>query len=93
MDEFVIIELARSTLITALIIVTPALLVGMTVGLAMSLVQTVTSLQEQTLAMVPKILAVVTAILLLMPWILNTLRDFAAGLFGNLAQYGLPPNA
>jgi flagellar biosynthetic protein FliQ len=92
MDEFVIIELARNTLITALIIVTPALLVGMSVGLAMSLFQTVTSLQEQTLAMVPKILAVVTAILLLMPWILNTLRDFAAGLFANLAQYGLPPN-
>lgn len=90
MDEFVIIELARNTLITALIIVTPALLVGMGVGLTMSLFQTITSLQEQTLAMVPKILAVVTTILILMPWILNTIRDFAASLFSNLAQYGVP---
>jgi flagellar biosynthetic protein FliQ len=88
MDEYEIIDLARSTLITALVIVTPALLVGMGVGLIMSLFQTITSLQEQTLAMVPKILAVVTTLLLLMPWILNTLREFARTLFENLASYG-----
>ena len=90
MDEFTIIELARKTLITALIIVTPALLVGMSVGLLMSLFQTITSLQEQTLAMVPKILAVVLTIMLLMPWILTTLRDFALSLFQNLHHYGSP---
>ena len=49
MDEAEIIDLARSTLITALVIVAPALLVGMSVGLMMSLFQTITSLQEQTL--------------------------------------------
>jgi len=60
----------------------------MIAGLFMSLVQTLTSLQEQTLAMVPKILAVVTTILILLPWILNTLREFATELFTNLWQYG-----
>lgn len=88
MDELDIIELARSTLITALMIVTPALLVGMSVGLIMSLFQTITSLQEQTLSMVPKILAVVTTVLILTPWILTTLRDFARGLFTQLWRYG-----
>ena len=87
-NEFEIVDLARSTLTTALMIVTPALLVGMSVGLVMSLFQTITSLQEQTLAMVPKILAVVTTILILTPWILNTLRTFARTLFESLATYG-----
>lgn len=88
MDELDIIDLSRSTLITALMIVTPALLVGMSVGLLMSLFQTITSLQEQTLAMVPKIIAVVTTVLILTPWILTTLRDFAIELFSELWRYG-----
>ena len=88
MDEFTIINLATSTLMTALMLVAPVLLVGMTVGLLMSLFQTITSLQEQTLAIVPKIIAVVFTILILLPWILNTLQNFALGLFENLAQFG-----
>lgn len=82
-----LLDLSRQTLITALKIVTPALLVGMTVGLAISLFQTVTSLQEQTLTMVPKMLSVVATILLLMPWILGTLEDFTRSLFENLALF------
>jgi flagellar biosynthetic protein FliQ len=88
MDELTLIELARATLMTALILVTPALLVGMFVGLFVSLVQTITSLQEQTLAMVPKMLAVVGTVILLLPWILGQLREFARGLFENLAAFG-----
>lgn len=89
MDELSIIDLARSTLTTSLLIVAPALLVGMFVGLAISFFQTVTSLQEQTLTIVPKMLAVLATIVLLMPWILGTLREYTAALFSNLAVYGL----
>ena len=88
MDEATLVDLAKTTLVTALVVVAPALLIGMTVGLLMSLFQTITSLQEQTLAIVPKIIAVVTTILLLLPWILNTLREFARGLFSQLDQFG-----
>ncbi len=88
MDELSILELARTTLITALMIVAPALLVGMFVGLSVSLFQTVTSLQEQTLTLVPKMLAVVTTIILLLPWILDKLRGFALSLYSNLASFG-----
>ena len=88
MDEAALIDLARTTLVTALIIVAPALLVGMTVGLLMSLFQTITSLQEQTLAIVPKIIAVVITLLIMLPWILSTLRDFARGLFERLPEFG-----
>ena len=82
------IDLAKATLLTSLILVAPVLLVAMLVGVLVSLLQTMTSLQEQTLTLVPKMLAVVVTLLLLMPWILGTLRDFARALFESLAQYG-----
>lgn len=88
MTESLFLDLGRSTLLTALMIVAPALLVGMCVGLLVSFFQTITSLQEQTLAIVPKMLAVVATLLLLMPWILGTLREFTASLFQQLAVFG-----
>jgi flagellar biosynthesis protein FliQ len=84
-----LIELAKTTLLTALVLCAPALLVGMAVGLVISFFQTVTSLQEQTLTIVPKMLAVLVTIVLLMPWILTTLREYTANLFTNLSAYGM----
>ena len=75
-------------LTTALMLVAPALLVGLVVGLAVSVFQTLTSLQEQTLTIVPKMLAVIATLLVLMPWILGTLVDFTSALLRNLAEYG-----
>ena len=88
MNESMLMDLGRTTLLTALMIVAPALLVGMVVGLLVSFFQTITSLQEQTLAIVPKMLAVVATLLLLMPWILGTLREFTVSLFHQLAVFG-----
>ncbi|GDY03533.1 flagellar export apparatus protein FliQ [Planctomycetota bacterium] len=88
MDHNTLLDLAKSALMTALLIVTPALLVGMAVGLLVSFFQTITSLQEQTLTIVPKMLAVVATLILLMPWILGTLREYTTSLFENLAAYG-----
>ena len=87
MDELTLIELGKATLTTALMIVAPPLLVGMFVGLSVSLFQTVTALQEQTLSIVPKMFAVVCTLLFLMPWILHKLKDFATTLFEALPQY------
>jgi flagellar biosynthetic protein FliQ len=84
MDDLLAVDLARETLITALKIVAPALLVGMFVGVLMSLFQAITSVQEQTLSLVPKMLAVAGALLLLLPWILQTLIDFTASLLSGL---------
>ncbi|MFO1076176.1 MAG: flagellar biosynthetic protein FliQ [Planctomycetota bacterium] len=88
MTHEALLDLAKTTLLTALAIVAPALLIGMLVGLCVSFFQTVTSLQEQTLTIVPKMLAVVATLLILMPWILGTLREFTASLFAHLAEYG-----
>ncbi len=89
MGHDTLLDLSKTALTTALAICAPALVVGMLVGLAVSFFQTVTSLQEQTLTIVPKMLAVLATIVLLMPWILGTLREFTAALFSNLAAYGL----
>ncbi len=84
MDPALVIDLSRDTLLLAVKIVAPALLVGMAVGLLISLVQTITSIQEQTLTLVPKMLAVAGMLLLLLPWILDQLLAFATTLFDNL---------
>lgn len=89
MGHDTLLDLAKSTLMTALLICAPALLVGMAVGLCVSFFQTVTSLQEQTLTIVPKMLAVLATLIALTPWILATLREYTAALFSNLAAYGL----
>lgn len=87
MDPSVFIDLARETLVTAMKIIAPALAIGMTVGLMVSFFQTITSVQEQTLSLVPKMLAVAITLLLMLPWVLQTLLDFATHLFANLSYY------
>ena len=84
-----LLDLCKSALLTALMICAPALIIGMVVGLATSFAQTVTSMQEQTLSIVPKMLAVLVAIVAMLPWILGTLREYTATLFANLAAYGM----
>ncbi|PIE22949.1 MAG: flagellar biosynthetic protein FliQ [Planctomycetota bacterium] len=87
MDEATIIDLARQTLLLVIKIVTPALVIGMLVGISVSLFQAITSIQEQTLTLVPKMLAVAVALMLLMPWIITMLVEFARDLFGNLTYF------
>ena len=74
-------ELVRQTLILALVVSAPMLLIGLAVGILVSLVQAVTQIQEQTLTFVPKIAAMVVAAILLMPWIGNRLMEYSAAMF------------
>ena len=87
MDEATVIDLSRETIMTAIKIVTPVLIVGMTVGIMVSLFQTITSLQEQTLTLVPKMLSMAITIMVLLPYILTTLLDYATALFTNLSAF------
>jgi flagellar biosynthetic protein FliQ len=74
-------------LYTVLKVSAPMLGVGLIVGLLVSNFQATTQIQEQTLAIVPKIIAVFLAILIFGPWILNVMVDFTSQLLGNLASY------
>ncbi|MFF2014784.1 flagellar biosynthesis protein FliQ [Paenibacillus sp. NPDC058177] len=65
----------------------PMLILGLAVGLIISIFQATTQIQEQTLAFVPKIVAVLLTLLLFGPWIITKLVDFTSQILGNLHMY------
>ena len=74
-------DLVRQTLVLALIVSLPMLGIGLVVGIVVSLLQAVTQIQEQTLTFVPKIVAMVAASILLMPWISHRVVEYATAMF------------
>ena len=76
-----LISLGVETFKIALMLALPALLVGMLLGLAVSIFQATTQINEMTLSFIPKIIGVVVVIILTMPWMLNSMRDFATKVF------------
>jgi flagellar biosynthesis protein FliQ len=78
------VDLAREALIVATMIAAPALVVGMFVGLAIGLLQALTQIQEQTVAFVPKLLAMVLAVGFALPWILTRLVEYSHDLIANI---------
>jgi flagellar biosynthesis protein FliQ len=85
-SEFVI-RIAGEAVYTVLKASAPMLVIGLVVGLIVSIFQATTQIQEQTLAFVPKIVAVLLSILIFGPWILNTLVDFTYNLLNNLYKF------
>jgi flagellar biosynthetic protein FliQ len=74
-------ELVREALIMALKISAPILGAGLIVGLVISLFQTITSIQDQTLSFVPKIVVMILAAAILIPWVAQRLVEYSAVLF------------
>ncbi|SDM98130.1 flagellar biosynthetic protein FliQ [Paenibacillus sp. yr247] len=85
-SEFVI-RIAGEAVYTVLKASAPMLIIGLLVGLIISIFQATTQIQEQTLAFVPKIVAVLLSILIFGPWIMNTLVDFTFNLLNNLYKF------
>ena len=81
MTEEVIIDIFTKTLVLIIKVSAPMLLVSLVVGLIVSILQTVTSIQEQTLTFVPKLLAIFLTLMLAGNWILTTLKEFIMELF------------
>lgn len=79
-DESVV-YVVRDTLLIVLKIAAPVLAAGMTVGLLVSLLQSVTSIQDQTLTFVPKIACMVVVAAILLPWIARRLLEYTAEMF------------
>ena len=80
-------EIIRSALYTIVISAAPMLLISLVVGLTISIFQTVTSIQEQTLTFVPKILSIFLVLMLMGDWIINNITGFMNQLWGNFAIY------
>ena len=82
-----IIGFARGAIETTLMVALPLLMVGMVVGLIVSIFQSVTQIQEMTLSFVPKIIAVFLALLAFGPWMLNKIITYSEHVITNLPQY------
>ena len=82
MTEQQVIDIMREALFLVIKCSAPLLLVSLIVGLIISIFQTITSIQEQTLTFVPKIIAVFLTLMLLAGWIGNNLTDFMNDLWG-----------
>ena len=80
-------EIMSSGLYTLIITAAPVLLVSLVIGLVVSIFQTVTSIQEQTLAFIPKIVAVFVAILIFGPWMLRLMVVYVTNVLPNLPSY------
>ena len=83
--EFAV-NVIRETLFTALILAAPMLIAGLAVGLVISILQSVTQIQEMTLTFIPKILAVVLVMILMLPWMLNTILKYTHTIYGYIGQ-------
>jgi flagellar biosynthesis protein FliQ len=81
MNELLIAQIGREALRTALLVAGPALLVSLVVGLMISVFQVVTSLQDQTIAFVPKVIMVMLVVALSFPWMLRVMAQFSIRMF------------
>lgn len=87
MSEGIIVRITQETLWTVIETAAPLLLISLIVGLVISIFQTVTSIQEQTLTFVPKILAVFLGMMVFGNWMLNNMVSLMNTLWSNFAAY------
>ena len=87
MDAGQVVTVARQTIWVIVKTSVPLLLVSMIVGLIISLFQTLTSIQEQTLTFVPKLLAIMIALMIMGNWLLNEIVSLMQMLWGSFGQY------
>lgn len=74
-------ELGRTAIYMTVLLSMPAMLTGLAIGLAVSLLQSITSVQEQTLSFVPKIVVTLVALLLTLPWMFERLMEYTVELY------------
>ena len=87
MTEGQVLDVAIEAIYTIIICSAPMLIISLVVGLIVSIFQTVTSIQEQTLTFVPKIIAVFVGLMIFGSWILTNLTEFVTTLWSNFSMY------
>ncbi len=87
MTQDLIISLGKESVKITLLISAPMLIFGLAVGLLVSIFQSVTQIQEMTLAFIHKILAVILALVIFFPWMLRLMIDFTGGIIINIPLY------
>ncbi len=88
MDEMqTAVELGRGALVLAMKLALPAMIAALVVGLIVAILQAATQVQEQTVTIVPRLLAAAVALLLLLPWMMAALTDYARTLIADMAGW------
>lgn len=87
MSSDIVIRIGQEALLMVMLVSAPMLGLGLTVGILVSIFQATTQIQEQTLAFIPKIIAVFVAILIFGPWMLRLMIDYMSNLLINLPGY------
>ena len=89
MTDLEVIRILREALMTTMLVSAPILGIGMVVGLLISIFQTTTSIQEQTLTFVPKIIAIFAAVIIFASWIIHTLVTYTKNIFMMIEKIGI----
>ncbi|MFC5558073.1 flagellar biosynthesis protein FliQ [Ureibacillus thermophilus] len=87
MSQLTVIQIAEQAVWVVLLVAGPLMLVALVTGLIISIFQATTSIQEQTLAFAPKIIAVLVAIVFFGPWMVSRMSNYFSGILGNLTRY------
>jgi flagellar biosynthesis protein FliQ len=82
-----VVQMVRETLMTAFWLAAPLLAIGFVAGIAVSLVQIATSMQDTAFNTVPRLIAFLAGILLFLPWMLQRMVSYAVAILGNLGRY------
>lgn len=87
MTSEAVVQLAEDGIFTILLVAGPLLVIALVTGLIISILQATTQIQEQTLAFIPKIIAVLVGVIIFAPWIINHMVEYATNIFSNLTRF------
>lgn len=87
MEDSWVLDLARTSLQTMLMVGGPLLLIALVIGLVISLLQAITQINEATLTFIPKMLAIAAGLLIMGPWMLRVMVSFTTNLYQNMDTY------
>jgi len=86
MTEETVLQIGLNALQTMVFLAGPVLVVAMVVGIVISILQAITQINEQTLTFVPKIVAVILTLIVMGPWMLRVMQEYAIGIFGGAGE-------
>lgn len=87
MSQAQVLSIVRNALYTVIILSAPTAIFGLVVGIIVSIIQAVTQINEQTLVFIPKIIAIIVALIIFGPWMLNTVLDFTNNIFHSITSF------
>jgi len=87
MNEFTLLEIMKETIYLSFVVSLPMLIVGTIVGVMISIIQTATSIQDQSLSFIPKLLATVATLVIFGPWMLKVMMTFTIRLLSGLQMF------